>query len=130
MLSFSFPFFFVVQEGAITEMSSHGLRCICLAFRDFDKYASVIGFFFEREGNFRILQVAKSAYHGMPCAYPLNPHPPFCCTGRDGGEAWEREAPESELVCQALVGIADPIREDVPSAVALCRSAGSASVCC
>lgn len=33
-------------------------------------------------------------------------------------------APESDLVCLAIVGIKDPVRDEVPYAVAQCQSAG------
>eukprot|EP00741_Cyanophora_paradoxa_P020079 tig00021234_g19380.t1 len=38
--------------------------------------------------------------------------------------AWEKEAPEEEMTFVALVGIKDPVRQEVPAAVAECRSAG------
>jgi len=39
-------------------------------------------------------------------------------------EAWADHPPEFDLVCIALVGIKDPVRPEVPRAVALCQRAG------
>ena len=39
-------------------------------------------------------------------------------------EAWANEPSENDLVCVALVGIKDPVRAEVPHAVAQCQRAG------
>lgn len=37
---------------------------------------------------------------------------------------WENEQPDSGLICQAIVGIKDPVRKEVPHAVKQCQKAG------
>jgi magnesium-transporting ATPase (P-type) len=39
-------------------------------------------------------------------------------------DAWDIAPPEDKLVCVAIIGIADPVRKEVPEAVALCKKAG------
>ena len=41
-----------------------------------------------------------------------------------GGDASSAEQLEKDLTLLAIVGIADPIREEVPAAVAACQRAG------
>ena len=38
--------------------------------------------------------------------------------------AWDKIAPEDDLVCLGLTGIMDPLRPEVPAAVATCQKAG------
>jgi hypothetical protein len=43
---------------------------------------------------------------------------------QNSDDAWAEQAPENDLVCIALVGIKDPVRPEVPHAVAQCQRAG------
>lgn len=42
----------------------------------------------------------------------------------DEQEEWDKQAPEEKMTCIAIMGIADPLRKEVPDAVASCRKAG------
>lgn len=78
----------------IEEMAGRGMRTLALTYRDLD----------EDEFNFSLDK--------KPLDEPL---------GRKKGFA---EAPDEDLILLAIVGIKDPVRPEVPEAVAQCKHAG------
>lgn len=62
-----------------------------------------------------------------PFLYPLAGLRTICIAFADHQayeDAWADHPPEFDLICIALVGIKDPVRKEVPAAVAQCQRAG------
>jgi len=68
-----------------------------------------------RELSAQIDDMAQKGLRTICIAFADHPH---------YDEAWADHPPELDLVCIALVGIKDPVRPEVPRAVALCQRAG------
>ncbi|KAI9350601.1 hypothetical protein DFJ73DRAFT_795906 [Zopfochytrium polystomum] len=108
-------------EECITAMASSALRTICVAFKPFRGSISALG----KTSNQKLAEQSESSADGRKGSTSLSPPPTITISSEvAGAEADSQEPDEHGLIVAAIVGIQDPIRPEVPGAIADCARAG------